>query len=135
MFLPIFPSCTSVLHTQYTSVFHLCLARMAIYHQPSCTQSAISHNFKMPKKSLSHFSFPNGNIYWLISLQSKGLNFILKKGFSPDYVVSLYKDNWDKGAGHLSLSDILVLSIGGSSGRGLQKMLSSEKRPNTTFQN
>ena len=29
-------------HTQYTSVFSLCRARMAIYHQPSCT----SHNFE-----------------------------------------------------------------------------------------
>ena len=52
---------------KYTSVFSLCFARMAIYHQPSCT----SHNFSQfksskifcPKIHTSHNTNTNSKIH------------------------------------------------------------------------
>ena len=126
--LPFFRDTLYVLKIQrqiqkYKSVFPLCCSSIAIYHQPGCAFHNVSQ-FKSLKKSLFFFFFFRLAIFpihtpahlskfkhfWLLSFSDK----------LSGCVVLLYKDNWDK-AGHLSLSDILVLSIGGNSGGGLQQ--------------
>ena len=108
LMFPIFPSCTS-LHTLHTSVFPLFPALRSQYitevHLLKISQFEKTKTF---------------NCATILIYQRPSCNFCKYKQFKAGHIVLLHKDNWDK-AGHLSLSDILVLSIGGSSGEGYRK--------------
>ena len=133
--VPCFPIVHFVAHSTHICIPTVSRVAIPIYHG-----SAPPENFTIRENK-------NSQLRYHPDISPTKLNFLQILRFSRlpfrkqevqrgrvNGIVLLHKDNWDK-AGHLSLSDILVLSIGGSSGRGLQKMLSSEKRPNTIFLN
>ena len=109
--------------TLYTHLYSHCFPRCDPNISPKCTSWKFHNSRKqklstaLPSRYISPTKLDFLQIWTISRLPFRKQE--VQRGRVTGMVL-LHKDNWDK-AGHLSLSDILVLSIGGSSGEGYRK--------------